>query len=80
MDRPTTPLMRDHVPGKEILTKHKEAIRQLYKQAKFMPAHLVVLYNIGESTINRVLRYDQITRIRPTRASRPYLLSDVQVN
>jgi hypothetical protein len=36
MDPPTTPPMRDHVPGKEILTEHKEAIRQLYKQAKFM--------------------------------------------
>jgi hypothetical protein len=45
-----------------------------------MPAHLAVLYNISELTINRVLRYDQITRARPTRASRPYLLNDAQVN
>jgi transposase len=72
--------MRDHVPGKEILTEHKEAIRQLYKQAKFIPAHLAVLYNVGESTINRVLRYDQITRERPTRTGRPHLLNDVQIN
>ena len=62
MDTPTTPPMRDHVPGEEILTEHKEAIRQLYKQAKFMPSHLAILYDVGESTINRVLRYDQITR------------------
>jgi hypothetical protein len=26
--------MLDHIPGYEILTKHKEAIRQLYKFAK----------------------------------------------
>jgi hypothetical protein len=58
MDRPSTPPMPEHVPGKEIPTKHKEAIRQLYKQAKFMPAHLSVLYHVGESIINRVLQYD----------------------
>ena len=80
MDPPTTPPMRDQVPGEEILTEHKEAIRQLYKQAKFMPAHLAVLYHVGESTINRVLRYDQITRTRPNRIGRPHLLNDAQVN
>ena len=58
MDRPATPPMLDHVHGEEILTKDKEAIRQLYKQAKFMPSHLSVLYKVSESTINRVLRYD----------------------
>jgi len=72
--------MLDHVPGEEILTKDKEARRQLYKQAKFMPSYLAVLYNVGESTINRVLRYDQITRARPTCTSRPRLLNDMQVN
>jgi hypothetical protein len=50
--------MLNHVHGEEILTKDKQAIRQLYKQARFMPSYLLVLYNIGESTINRVLRYD----------------------
>ena len=80
MDRPVTPPMLDHIPGAEILTKDKEAIRQLYKQAKFIPSHLSVLYNVGESTINRVLRYDQITRARPTRTGRPYLLNDPQIN
>jgi hypothetical protein len=80
MDPPTTPPIRDHVPGKEILTKHKEAIRQLYKQAKFMPAYLIILYNIGELIINRVLCYNQITRIYPNRISRPYLLNNAQVN
>jgi len=51
MDPPVTPPMPEHVPGKEILTKHKEAIRQLYKQAKFIPAHLAIRYNMGESSI-----------------------------
>jgi hypothetical protein len=58
MDPLVTPPMPDHVPGEEIFAKQKEAIRQLYKQAKFMPAHLSVLYNILESSINRVLQYD----------------------
>jgi transposase len=72
--------MLDHVHGEEILTEDKQAIRQLYKQARFMPSHLSVLYNVGESTINRVLRYDQTTRDRPTRTSRPHLLNNAQVN
>jgi hypothetical protein len=58
MGTPAIPPMRDHVPGNEILTKHKEVMRQLYKQAKFMPAHIAIIYRVGESSINRVLRYD----------------------
>ena len=50
--------MPEHIPGEEIRTKQKEAIRQLYKQVKFMLAHLALSYNLGESTINPVLRYD----------------------
>jgi hypothetical protein len=80
MDLPSTPPMPEHVPGEEILTKHKEAIRQLYKQAKFMPSHLAILYNINESSINRILRYDEPERIRPNRTGRPRLLNDKQVN
>jgi hypothetical protein len=45
-----------------------------------MPSHLVVLYNISESLINRVLRYNQIKRVRLNRISRPYLFNDSQVN
>ena len=80
MDPPTTPPIRDHVPGEEILTEHKEAIRQLYKQAKFMPAHLAVLYYIGELIINHILCYNQITRRCPNCISRPHLLNNTQVN
>jgi transposase len=45
-----------------------------------MPAHLVVLYYIGESIINCVLRYNQITGIYPHYIGRPYLLNNMQVN
>jgi len=72
--------MPEHVPGEEILTKHKEAIRQLYIRAKFMPAHLAVLYNVGVSTINRVLRYDAPERPRPNRTGLAYKLNDAYVN
>ena len=80
MNLPTTPPMPEHVPGEEILTKHKEAIRQLYIRAKFMPAHLAVLYNVGVSTINRVLRYDAPERPRPNRTGLAYKLNDAYVN
>jgi transposase len=80
MDPPTTPPILDYIPGNEILIEYKEAIRQLYKQAKFMPSHLAVLYYVGEAIINRVLRYDTIYRTRLTRTGRPHLLNDVQVN
>jgi hypothetical protein len=80
MDPQVTPPMPEHVPGEEILTKHKEAIRKLYKQAKFMPSHLAVLYNVGESSIYRVLHYDQPECARPNRTSRPHLLNNAQVN
>jgi len=76
MDSPATPPMLNHLPGEEIHTGDKEAIRQLYKQARFMPSHLSIFYNVGKSTINQVLRYDETTRNRPTRTGRPHLLND----
>ena len=80
MDSPATPPMLNHLPSKEIYTGDKKAIRQLYKQARFMPLYFSTLYNIGESIINRVLRYNQTTRNRPTRTGRPHFLNDIQVN
>ncbi len=80
MDPPITPPMPDHIPGHEILSKHKEAIRQLYKRAKFVPSHIATIYGVGESTINRVLRYDYVERARPNRTGRPSFLNDTQVN
>jgi hypothetical protein len=59
MDLLITPPMPEYVPGDKILTKHKEAICQLYKLAKFMPSHLAVLYGIRESLINHVLWYNK---------------------
>jgi hypothetical protein len=77
MDRPNTPPIPDHVPGEEIHMKYKEAIRQLYKQAKFIPSHLAVLYHIRESLINCVLWYDQPERARPGRTGPAYKLNDM---
>ena len=45
-----------------------------------MPAHLAAIYGVGDSTINRILRYDAPERPRPTRIGRPRLLNDVQVD
>jgi DDE superfamily endonuclease/Transposase len=63
--------MPDHLPGAEIPTKHKEAIRQLHKFAKIGLQRLVGYYDLGESTIRRVLQYDHPERARPTRTGRP---------
>jgi hypothetical protein len=70
MNLPTTPPMPEHLPGYEIATKHKEAIRQLYKFAKIGLQQLAGYYAIGESTVRRVLQYDQPERARPTRTRR----------
>jgi len=63
--------MLDHLTGYEIATKHKEAIRQLHKFAKIGLQQLVGYYSLGESTVRRILQYDQPERARPTRTSRP---------
>ena len=80
MDRPTTPIMSPREPGAEIETKHKEAIRQLYKQAHLGPETLAARYDLGVSTINRILRYDKPERARPSRKGKPFLLDDTAVN
>ena len=58
MDFPATLPMLNYFPDEEIYIRNKEAIRQLYKQARFMLLYLLTLYNVGKSTINQVLRYD----------------------
>jgi hypothetical protein len=45
-----------------------------------MPAHLAILYKVGESTINRVLRYDAPKRARLNRTGPAYKLNDTYVN
>jgi dephospho-CoA kinase len=77
---PTTPpLDFDHQPGYEIPTKHKEAIRQLYGFAKVPIARLMVRYNLGRSTITKILDYDKPERTRRKRGSAT-ILSDLKVD
>jgi hypothetical protein len=76
----STPPMSPREPGFEIKTKHKEAIRQLYKRAKFPIERLMAEYHLGKSTICKILSYDAPERARPTRTGRPQLLSDARVD
>ncbi|RFU27462.1 hypothetical protein B7463_g8873, partial [Scytalidium lignicola] len=78
---PTTPPnpMPEHELGYEILTKHKEAIRQLRFLANWGPSQLAKVYRIGRSTVNRILKYGAPERIRPTRIGKPRLLTQQAV-
>ena len=76
----STSPMSPREPGFEIKTKHKEAIRQLYKRAKFLIERLMAEYHLGKSTICKILSYDAPERARPTRTGRPQLLSDARVD
>jgi hypothetical protein len=59
MEPPTTPPnpMPDHKLSFEILTKYKEAIRQLRFIANWGPSAIAKVYKTGRSTINRILKY-----------------------
>jgi len=63
--------MSPRLLGEEIKTKHKEAIRQLYKFAKIGLQQLEGYYDLGDSTIRKILSYDIPERVRPTRTGRP---------
>jgi hypothetical protein len=76
----TPPLNFSHLPGEEIKTKHKEAIRQLYGFAKIPVELLITRYELPRSTIEKILRYDVPKRTRITRTGRPSLLTDTQVD
>lgn len=71
MDCPTTPPMPEHLPGFEIPTKHKEAMRQLYKYAKVGIQQLSTYYSLTTDTVSWILNYDYPERARPTRTGRP---------
>lgn len=75
----STPPMPEHLPGFEILTKHKEAIRQLVNYAAIPIPKLMARYKLGYSTIRRVLNYEAPERARPTRTRRPRLLNNLQI-
>jgi hypothetical protein len=76
----TPPLEFDHLPGQEIETKHKEAIRQLYGFAKVPVKVFITRYGRVRSTIKNVLQYNAPERARITRTRRPSLLTNQQVN
>jgi len=78
---PTTPpLDFSHLPGQEIATKHKEAIRQLSGFAKVPVELLMTRYGLVRSKVEKILRYDAPERTRINRTGRPSLLTDSQVD
>lgn len=76
----TPPLQFSHLPGQEIPTKHKEAIRQLYYFAKVPPRQLEERYHLGGSTIRKILTYDKPERARESRKGAPQKLTDARVD
>jgi hypothetical protein len=70
--------MPDHIPDYEILTKHKEVIRQLYKFAKIGLQQLEGHYDLTYTTIRKILEYDVPKRMRLTCTSRPQESLNVQ--
>jgi hypothetical protein len=66
-----TPPMSPRLPGTEIKTKHKEAMRQLQKYAKIAPEPIQKYYGLGQSTVRKVLQYESPERARSTRTGRP---------
>jgi transposase len=79
---PTTPPPPgfNHLPGFEIETEHKNAIRELYSFGKKTTPELMQRYKLGRSTIHRILDYETTTRARPTRTGRPAKLTDARMN
>jgi len=71
MDSLVTPPMSVRKPGEEIKTKHKEAMRQLFKFAKIGLQQLEGYYKLGDSTVRKILQYNVPERARPTRTGRP---------
>jgi hypothetical protein len=63
--------MPDYIPGYKILTKYKEAIRQLYKFAKIGLQQLEGYYNLTYTTIRKILQYNVPEKTCPTRTGRP---------
>ena len=76
----TPPLVFNHLPGEQIATKHKEAIRQLYGFAKILIEGLMACYKFSKSTITHILEYEVPERARISQTGRPSLLTDRQVD
>ena len=66
--------MPDYKPGDEIPTRHKEAIRQLHRLAKFGSTKLRNIYRIAQSLVYKVLDYNKPECYQPGRNRRPRTL------
>jgi hypothetical protein len=73
-----TPPMSARKPGEEIRTKHKEAIRQLYKFAKIGLQPIEGYYNLGDSTVRKILSYNIPERACSIYTSRPRKSLNIQ--
>jgi hypothetical protein len=78
----TTPPIHDwdHQKGYEIPTKHKEAIRELATFGKKSVEQLSLRYELGDSTIRRILSYEAPECARPGRTGPKHLLTDKRLN
>lgn len=78
----TTPPLLDfqHLPSYEILTKYKEAIRQLHWFSHVPVLMIQARYHLNESSIRRILSFDYLERRRPNRTSLAFLLLNVKVD
>jgi hypothetical protein len=74
------PLDFQHLPGYEIPTKYKEAIRQLHWFGHVPVSIIQVRYHLGENSVRRILSYDYPERRRPNRKGPAFLLSDQEVD
>jgi transposase len=77
---PTTPPPPELLPGYEVPTKHKEAIRQLHGFAKIPIEAIMDQYKLSKSGVRKILDYEAPERARPTRTGRPRKLNDLQVH
>jgi hypothetical protein len=66
---------RDKIP-----TKHKEAIRELATFGKKSVEQLSLRYELGDSTIRRILSYEAPECARPGRTGLKHLLTDKRLN
>jgi hypothetical protein len=79
---PTTPPIHDwdHQQCYEILTKHKEAIRELAAFGNKRVEELADRYELGQSIIRRILDYEAPERVRAGQARPKQLLTDAKLD
>ena len=75
----STPPILEYLPGFEILTKHKEVIRQFFSYTIILILKLIACYKISYMTISRVLNYKALEHARPTRIKLLYFSNNLQV-